>query len=288
MNSASPVISIIIPCYNHGAYIEDALNSIKQDEINYACEVIITDDGSSDEYTLQKLEELQAAGYMVLHQQNSGPAAARNNGIACAKGKYILPLDADNKITAAYINTAVPILEKGEYNIIYCTPYFFGDAALQNRNFTSMPFDISTLLEGNYIDNCAVFTKEVWIKNNGYDTGLPYYGHEDWEFWINAYSNGFKFLFLKQHLFYYRILANSEADKFKDKQKVIKNQLYIITKHAALYLTEYKKLNYLRRKYVADIKWILPAPFLYLAYKLKLVKSPFEKAEKKIPFTPNI
>jgi glycosyltransferase involved in cell wall biosynthesis len=287
MYAAAPLISIIIPCYNHGAYIEETLGSINKNEIKHPLEIIIVDDGSSDPATLQKLEELKTKGYTILQQNNAGPAAARNNGISHAKGKYILPLDADNKLMAAYINTAIPILENDGYDIVYCNPVFFGDAGLAERIFKSAPFDIGTLLEGNYIDNCAVYRKEVWEKNKGYDTNVPYYGHEDWEFWINAYSNGFKFLFLKQRLFYYRILANSAADKLKDKQKVMKNQLYIINKHAALYLTEYKKLNYLRRKYTADSKWILPAPFLYIAYKLKLVKSPFEKAEKKFPFTPD-
>ena len=278
MQTTACMLSVIMPCFNHGSYIQEALDSIKKEEIKFSYEVIIVDDGSTDAFTLSKLEALKLEGYTVIHQKNGGPGAARNTAIQNAAGKYILPLDADNKITAAYINTGIPILEEGKYQIIYCTPLFFGELAGSARRFTSKPFDIANLLEENYIDCCSLFTKEVWIKNSGFDTAIPYYGHEDWEFWINAYHNGFKFLFLKESLFYYRILANSEADKFKDENKLIADHQYIIKKHAALFLTQYLKLSYIKRKYIADINRFVFTPFIFLGYKLGLVKSPFKKA----------
>jgi glycosyltransferase involved in cell wall biosynthesis len=281
MDSPTCLLSIIMPCFNHGSYIQDALDSIKKEEINYPYEVIIVDDGSTDAGTLAKLEELKRSGYTVIHQKNGGPGAARNTAIEHASGKYILPLDSDNKITAAYINTGIPILEKGEYQIVYCTPLFFGDAEHSARQFRSKPFDIADLLEANYIDCCSLFLKEVWVKNKGFDTDIPYYGHEDWEFWINAYGNGFKFLFLKENLFYYRILANSEADKFKDDKKLYADHQYMVKKHAALFLTQYLQLSYIKRKYKTDINRFIFAPFIFLGYKLNLVKTPFIKAAER-------
>lgn len=278
MDTPACILSVIVPCFNHGSYIQEALDSIKKEEIVFPYEIIIVDDGSTDAFTLTKLEALKLQGYTVIHQKNGGPGAARNTAIQNARGKYILPLDADNKITPAYINKGIPILEEGKYQIIYCTPLFFGDLAGSPRRFTSKPFDIASLLEENYIDCCALFTKEVWQKNNGFDIHIPYYGHEDWEFWINAYSNGFKFLFLKEHLFFYRILDNSEADKFKDEGKLIADHQYIIKKHAALFLIQYQKLSYIKRKYVADINRLIFAPFIFSGYKLGLLKSPFKKA----------
>ena len=281
MDASNCVISIIMPCFNHGKYIHEALTSIKKEEILYPYEVIIVDDGSTDMDTLATLEELKNQGYNVIHQKNAGPAAARNKAIENSKGKYILPLDSDNKLTSEYINTGVAVLEKGECQIVYCTPFFFGDVNAGARKFKSQPFDIIELLAANYIDSCALFLKEVWMKNKGFDTGLPYYGHEDWEFWINAYSNGFKFCFLKKNLFYYRIVNNSEADKFKDNKKSDENYQYILKKHPHLFLTQYLKLSYLRRKYMADINRFIFSPFIFSGYKLNLLKSPFKKAEEK-------
>ncbi|MBS1509643.1 MAG: glycosyltransferase family 2 protein [Bacteroidetes bacterium] len=279
MEKDTPLLSIIMPCFNHGRFLQEALDSIQQDKVPHALEVIIVDDGSTDARTLSKLEELKQQGVVVLHQKNAGPAAARNTAIQNASGKYILPLDADNKLTPEYINKGISILEEGKYQVVYCTPLFFGDAAA--RTFTSFPFDINELLAANYIDNCALFTKEVWVKNNGYDTRIPYWGHEDWEFWINAYANGFSFYFIPEKLFYYRVVEASVATQFKDKQKQQDNHQYIIQKHYQLYLGQFLKLNYIRKKYKTDITRFIVAPFIFLGYLLHMVKTPFQKAEEK-------
>lgn len=284
MDDSTCVLSIIMPCFNHGKYIQEALDSIKKEEIKYAYEVVIADDGSTDNETLLKLEELKGKGYKVIHQKNAGPAAARNTAIQHAVGKYILPLDADNKLTTEYINTGIDILEKGDYQIVYCSPEFFGDIEKGTRIFKSKSFDISDLLEANYIDNCAVFLKEVWTKNNGYDVAIPYYGHEDWEFWINAYANGYKFCFIPKKLFYYRFVKNSLAEQFKSKEKSFANQQYIIQKHTRLFCTQYLKLSYIKRKYIADMNRFPVSFFIFLGYKLKLIKSPFKKADQRFDY----
>jgi glycosyltransferase involved in cell wall biosynthesis len=281
MDATNCMLSVIMPCFNHGIYLQDALDSIKKEKVDFSFEVIIVDDGSTDAYTLTKLNELKGQGYTVIHQQNGGPAVARNTAIKNAKGKYILPLDADNLLTPEYINTGIAILEKGEYQVVYCTPVFFGDTGADARTFKSIPFNITELLAANYIDNCAMFLREVWVKNNGYDTSIPYWGHEDWEFWINAYANGFKFYFITEKLFHYRIVAASVATQFKDEKKKTDNQNYIVKKHHQLYLGEYLKLNYIQKKYKADIKRFIFSPFIFLGYMLNIVKSPFKKAEEK-------
>lgn len=92
-----PELSIIIPCFNHGKVIDEALNSVFEQSYN-DYEVIVINDGSTDGYTNEKLSELERKGVFVLHQPNQGLATARNNGIKLAKGEYILPLDSDNRL----------------------------------------------------------------------------------------------------------------------------------------------------------------------------------------------
>lgn len=122
MSNQPPLISIVIPCFNHGKYIADALQSIANTQIQYSYEIIIVDDGSTDSLTINKLLELEQAGFHIIRQQNGGPAKARNTGIEQAIGKYILPLDADNKIHPNYINKGIPLLESGFADIIYAKP----------------------------------------------------------------------------------------------------------------------------------------------------------------------
>lgn len=275
------LVSIIIPCYNQGHFLEDALQSIDQSAIEFPVQVIIINDGSTDEMTIQKISELALdSRYIVISQENMGLSAARNTGIARAGGSYILPLDADNKILPAYINKAVPLLASGQYDIVYGSPIFFGENK-KIRKYRSIPFDGYTLLERNYIDACAVFKKDVWVKNGGYDTGMPIKTHEDWEFWINAYSNGFRFCFLDEPLFFYRISSHSMVDAFS-KEKFAVIHKYIFKKHPAIFLYHFMKLSYIKRKYDTDIKRWLLSPFIFLLYRLKIIKNPEQKAIERL------
>ncbi len=242
MEKSSCLLSIVIPCYNHGSYIQEALDSIDQNQIGYAYEIIIVDDGSTDAYTLQKLEDLKKQ-YTVIQQQNSGPAMARNNGIRQARGKYILPLDADNKIKPAYINKAIPLLEHNTCDIVYARPEFFGDLSRKKRQYKVRKFDDLAIVTGNCADACAVYRKEVWDKNGGYDPNIPYHGFEDWEFWIHASANGFRFHLINEKLFYYRIIGNSVITGYDNKQRIIENHRYISKKHSDFFLEKLVKLS---------------------------------------------
>ena len=274
------LVSIIIPCYNQGHYIEEALDSIDKSSLKYPIEIIIVNDGSTNEQTIKKLAELAKNEHILLiNQKNMGLAIARNVGITHAKGNYILPLDADNKITSEYINKAVAKLLEGCCDIVYGEPIFFGED-IKRRKYKSQNFNIYDLLERNYIDACAIFTKDVWIKNKGYDNYMPIKGYEDWEFWINAYSNGFSFFFLKQPLFYYRITENSMVDSYS-KEKFMQVHHYLIQKHTLLFLQFFIKLSYIKRKYDTDIQRWYISPFIFLFYLLKIIKKPDQKAAVK-------
>lgn len=100
-------ISIIIPCYNDGKYIREAVSSALSQTYPHI-EIIIVDDYSTDPYTQTILSQLAQEGITVIKTQSGkkGLPAARNTGIAQASGVYILPLDADDKIDASYAEKA--------------------------------------------------------------------------------------------------------------------------------------------------------------------------------------
>lgn len=228
------VVSIIIPCYNHGIYIRDAIASVEENAGELTYELIIVDDGSTDNYTLHIIDELRAAGYQIIQQTNQGLAAARNNGIATARGKYIIPLDSDNKLHKNYLTLAIELLEQDpSIDIVYGRPMFFGtsdgvrDAGLKEIG----DFRLTRILDCNYIDACAVYRKTVWTQVGGYDGKMPAMGHEDWELWIHAFLCGSKFHYLDEIGFYYRIVENSMlVTNGEAKHKL--NQEYIFKKHS--------------------------------------------------------
>lgn len=113
------MISIIIPAYNAEKYIERSVNScLKQDYLDI--EIIIVDDGSTDK-TLNISRKLQKNinKINVLKQQNSGVSAARNLGIASAKGEYIIFLDADDYLESDFCTKMLSEMEK-DIDLVVC------------------------------------------------------------------------------------------------------------------------------------------------------------------------
>ncbi len=104
-------VSIVIPCYNQGALLREALASIEQVRNENLLEVIVVDDGSSEVETTTILSQVQEAGCCVVRQSNRGLGVARNAGIRRAKGEFILVLGSDNRLRDAYLNEGVSLLK---------------------------------------------------------------------------------------------------------------------------------------------------------------------------------
>jgi glycosyltransferase involved in cell wall biosynthesis len=226
-------ISVVIPCFNHGEYILDAIASVEaSSEVNY--ELIIINDGSTDTYTLGILHELRDRGYHVVDLENQGLANARNHGISLASGRYILPLDSDNKIRPDYMHKGIDKLDAcPEIGIVYGDVEFFGETT----GVWALPdFDLYRLMLGNFIDACAVFRKQVWQDCGGYDTNIPdKLGYEDWDFWLSAAESGWQFWHVPEVMFDYRTRSDSMVQTCK--QPINQKRLvhYICAKHIDLY-----------------------------------------------------
>ena len=121
-----PKVSVIIPCFNQGAYLQEAVDSVLAQTFQ-DFEILVVDDGSTDEETVKILKEYDRPKTRVIRTENQGLSAARNTGIHEAQGIYILPLDADDKIGKGYLEDAVRILDQHpEIGIVYCEAAYFG------------------------------------------------------------------------------------------------------------------------------------------------------------------
>lgn len=231
---SNPVdLSVIIPCYNQGEFMLDAIASV-EDCLDAAYEIVIVNDGSTEPLTIQVLNYLENNVYNIINQTNQGLAIARNIGIEQAKGRYILPLDADNKIRPHYITQGIKILDTfPEIGVVYGNAEFFGD----RTGLWSVPdFDADRLLKGNYIDACAVFRKTLWRDCGGYDPHIPdRLGFEDWDLWLSAVEKGWKFYHLPEVLFDYRVRSGSMVSACLVPENWRKLVAYIQTKHHHLY-----------------------------------------------------
>jgi glycosyltransferase involved in cell wall biosynthesis len=204
-------ISIVIPCYNHGSVLEETLSSIERVRNGSVHEVIIVNDGSTDPETCKLFEKLANSEYKIIHQQNRGVGPARNAAIAIAGGEFILPLDSDNRIRETYLTRGTQLLlENPRIGVVYGNAEYFG----KKTGIWEVPgFDIVRLIEGNYIDACALYRKSVWESINGYDEKMPWMGYEDWDFWQRVVLQGWQFHHLKEIAFDYRVSGVSMSTR---------------------------------------------------------------------------
>ena len=235
-------LSVIIPCYNHGKFIQEAIDSVLAYKTHSDIEIIIINDGSTDEFTNKVLGNIKHASIQVINQVNQGLGKARNNGIRLAESEIILVLDSDNKIHPDFIREALSIFDKQkEIGIIYCDSIIFDEQKEIKKRIQK--FDPRVLLMKNYIDACAFFRKSIWEKLNGYDENMPFMGLEDWDFWIRNIGIGTQFYHIKKYWFYYRDTPNSMA-KSTNQEKYTRLYEYILTKNAHIYAKHMGNIGY--------------------------------------------
>lgn len=241
-------VSVIIPCYNHGEYIEEAIDSVLSSTYNNY-EIIVINDGSTDLYTKEVLQTLNKPHTIVIHGPNRGLAHSRNMGIEKATGEYILPLDADDMISKEYMGKAVRILERPDIGIVYAKAKMFGN---EKGRWRLPPYSFEQMLASNVIFCTAFFRKKDWQKVGGYKSDIPF-GKEDWEFWLSLLEVGLKVYQLPEVHFYYRrkavsmdVLANEEGKQELINEFIYKTHKNLYDEHLANPLQLYQENMYLK------------------------------------------
>ena len=225
-----PKISVIIPCYNQGAYLQEAVDSVLAQTFQ-DFEILVVDDGSTDVETVKLLQEYTRPKTRVIHTENQGLSAARNNGIKEAKGAYILPLDADDKIGPGYLEDAVRILDRHpEIGIVYCEAAHFG----VREGLWHLPdYSPDQLLLQNVIFCSALFRRAHWEKVGGFNVNMVY-GWEDWDFWLALIRVGVKVYRIPKVHFFYRIREASMVHAM-DEEKQFFMRLHAVLNQRDLY-----------------------------------------------------
>jgi glycosyltransferase involved in cell wall biosynthesis len=114
----SPTVSIIIPCHNAGRWLRETLESALA-QTQPDCEILVVDDGSTDD-SVAIARTFESRGVRVLTQANAGASAARNAGLAVARGAYVQFLDADDLLSPDKLAHQVPLLQAHADCIVSC------------------------------------------------------------------------------------------------------------------------------------------------------------------------
>jgi glycosyltransferase involved in cell wall biosynthesis len=229
-----PKISVIIPCFNHGKYINEAVESVLG-QTYQDFEIIIINDGSTDELTNRLLSQYSKPKTKVLTIRHQGLAKARNIGIEKSRGEYILPLDADDKIGSKYAEEAVKVLDLNKHiGIVYCEADRFNE---KSERWELKEYDLQEELIENQIFCSAFFRKRDWEMVGGYNSKMIY-GYEDWDFWLSLIEMGRKVYKLPDVHFFNRVREDSMVKKIDaEKQRFLFKQLYL--NHLPLYSKEF-------------------------------------------------
>lgn len=228
----SPLVSIIVPCYNMEKYLPETLDSILLTSYS-PFEVIVVDDGSSDNSVAIARQYASADCRVRLYtQSNAGVCRARNHAIEMARGKYILPVDADDVLMPGFVAWAVCQLENDE-NVKVAVPggYFFGN---RNGRWKLKPFSLRTLATDNMIPCTSLYRREDWQRIGGYCEAIM--AREDWEFWIHMLKDGGKVVQQDEVGLRYRVRKGSK--RFTDrkfKRHVID---YLNARHPEFFMRE--------------------------------------------------
>jgi glycosyltransferase involved in cell wall biosynthesis len=201
-----PLVSVVIPCFNYGMFINGAIQSALNQTFQ-RFELIIIDDGSTDECTRGVLDAIPASQAKVVHQVNQGLAQTRNNGAALARGKYLCFLDADDLLEPTYLEKTLTLLERDEslgccYTWVQC----FGQ---MNSVWETRDLDLFFLRQHTTAPSHSVIRKEAWerVKElNGAGFMSKYDGYfEDWVFWIDMVQCGYRGQVIEEPLIRYRV-----------------------------------------------------------------------------------
>jgi len=226
-----PRISVLMPCYNHGAFIDEALASVSAQTFRDV-EVVVVDDGSTDPATVEKLAGVQQPGVRVLRTGNRGLPAARNHAAAHAEGELFCALDADDRLAPRWFERAVETLD-AQPRVAFVSHWLetFGD---ERWTWTPERCDLPALLARNTVNGAAVVRRTAFEAVGGYDERMRG-GCEDWDFWLRLVEGGFEGIIVPEVLFYYRRRADSMSRVMLEEGSYRPPLERLIEKHATAY-----------------------------------------------------
>lgn len=239
-----PMISVVIPAYNHGQYLKDCINSLiggttvlgrSKGQTLQAFEIIVVDDASTDE-TPEIMAELvdpwKAIRY-IRRETNGGTPAANNTGIRAAFGKYITILCGDDMRSENALEELYKAQVKNEHSFIYDDMLWFANA--RSKEIHRMPdFDFDALLEKNHVHCGIMFPRAAWSEVGGYPEVMRH-GREDWAMNVNLGMSGYCGVHISNVGYLYRragqnrTLKNTTPDwraRFKQQIEELFPQLY--------------------------------------------------------------
>lgn len=246
---AQPMISVVLPVYNHAHFLREAVDSILHSAKRYPLELILVNDGSSDDTPKICSSFAKTPGVIVIHQENKGLSMALNNGFALASGDFLSWSSADNTFEPGALDyLADHLLEHPEHGFVYADvrlinedgkPFLNSDY----RKPDQCPDDSSRLrlpsltesiseINDNFINACFLYRREAGVLTGQYLSELL--GFEDYDYWLRlSLSSRLAKLQTESPLYNYRLHSQSLTAALNT-EDLAQKQLEIVRKNKQL------------------------------------------------------
>lgn len=197
-----PAVSVVVPCFNGGRYIDQLLACLERQTFR-DFEIVIVDDGSTEPMTRDKLASLDPA-IRIIRQSNRGLSGARNTGIREARAPLVFPLDCDDTIEPQTLELLYSLLKDAPARVGIA----FSGLRMEGASevVASRSFNAFDLLFSNTLPSGILIRKSAWQAVGGYDEAMRD-GYEDWEFHLRLALAGFGGRGVSEPLYHYRIEA---------------------------------------------------------------------------------
>jgi glycosyltransferase involved in cell wall biosynthesis len=229
----TPTVSVVIPCYNLGEYLDEAVQSVLA-QTYQDFEILIVDDGSTDERTRTLLAAYTPPKTRIIRTENRGLPAAKNAGAAATTGRYLCMLDADDRLDPLYMEKSIAVLGK-DATCAFVSHWLrtFGD---ETHDWTPERCDFPALLDVNTVNGAALVRRQALEAVGGFDESMRD-GCEDWDFWISLVERGHRGHILPEVLFHYRRRPGSMSKTMVKDAGHSRLYAFLARKHAEAFRT---------------------------------------------------
>jgi glycosyltransferase involved in cell wall biosynthesis len=205
------LVSIIIPCYNQGRFLDAAITSALA-QTHTELEVMVINDGSTDETEQIARRHEGDPRFHLINQKNAGLPAARNRGIQESRGLFLNFLDSDDWLESDMIRSLVVVQEENpDIGFAYCDVHIVPAVNLPESSYSvgkarkTVNGDIfdSLILGGYFPPQTVLIRRSVLDEIGHFDEMLG--GHADYDLWLRAAAYGYRALYLDKKLAHYRL-----------------------------------------------------------------------------------
>jgi len=192
-------VTVVIPCYNYGKYVSEAIESaLTQSHTPY--KIIVINDGSTDssKKVIDKYKDNPIIE--IIHKQNEGIITTKNLGVKLSETYWTIFLDADDKLDSTYIEKLLHSARETRADVVYTDMRLFGATSSVVR---FPQYNRLGIWGGNYVHNSALIRTDLLKEVGGYKYEMAN-GYEDWELYISLSELTDRFTHVAEPLLWYR------------------------------------------------------------------------------------